>query len=143
MMNTFTSAVYVGYHVNSIHQTDRQHLIKHEIKKNWTLTGFLAIYYVCLTSMTLITQSFYVVIGCVHKQNLGDLDQSRAISSGARPFVNYLRAIHSTFINSGAKQSDHSDLIQVKSATKVCLHLIRAKYGVDKSNAVIICSGKK
>jgi len=87
------------------------------------------------------------IIGHVHKLNLGDLDQSRAISSGARPFVNYLRAIHSAFVNSGAKQSDRSDLIQAKSETKVPRPFVYissgAKYDVDKSNAVIICVGKK
>ena len=69
-------------------------------------------------------------IGHVHKLNLSDLDQSRAISSGAWPFTNYLRAIHYAFVNSGAKQSDYSDLIQVKSA--ICLHFIRTKYDADK-----------
>jgi len=63
--------------------------------------------------------SYILVIGHVHKLNLGDLDQSRAISSDVRPFVNYLRAIHFAFVNSGAKQSDRSDLIPAKSATKV------------------------
>ena len=56
--------------------------------------------------------------GRVHKLNLADLDQSRAISSGARPFINYLRAIHSVFINSGVKQSEQLDVIQVRSVTK-------------------------
>ena len=56
--------------------------------------------------------------GHVHKLNLSDLDQSRAILSGARPFINYLRAIHYTFVNSGVKQSDRWNLIQAKSATK-------------------------
>jgi len=45
------------------------------------------------------------------------------------------------------KQSDRLDLVQVKSAIKAPRPFVYifmcAKYGVDKSNAVIICSDKK
>jgi len=86
-------------------------------------------------------------IGYVRKLNLGDLDQCRAISSGARPFINYVRAIPScvhklwceTVWSLGFNPSEKCD----KGSTLICLYFIRAKYGMDKSNAVIICSGKK
>ena len=76
-------------------------------------------------------------IGRVYKQNLIDLDQSRPISSVAnRPFTNYLRAVHSAFIKSGAKTAIDWILIQFencdKRTTLSCLHFIGVKYHTDQ-----------
>ena len=67
--------------------------------------------------------------GHVHKLNLGDPDQSRAISSGARRFVNYLWPINSAFIWCETIQLIGFDPSKKcdKGAMPICLHFIRAK----------------
>ena len=68
-----------------------------------------------------LVHKFVQHIGCVHKQNL-----PRAISSGARPFINYLWAVNSAFINFNAKHSEQLDPLWRKRWT-MCFQILTAK----------------